>query len=405
MERRDFLKLAGLGMASAGVIGAAAPVAPAADTPATQAATAPAVDAKIRTGPYLQNPGADSMTVMWMTSVPGYGYVEYGETQSLGRKADGYADGLVQANNLLHRIPLTSLKPRAKYFYRVCFKPTPVFRSHHIEFGPEISSEVHSFTTRDPAAKSVRFAMYNDIHDNVAMWKTLHGFVAKEKLDFHFLNGDITNRMQEEREMVELFLDPCTEMFARETPFLYARGNHETRGGYSREMKKYLALPNDSYHYAFTHGPVRFVVLDSGEDKEDSHKDYFGLNAFDAYRSMQTEFLRHEIQSDAWKNARWRIALFHIPSFRGKEAYTMAQLRKTWHPLLNDGKADLFLAGHTHRYAVIPADPAAGHNYPVVIGGGPRIGIGTVTLVEADAKNIRVKQTRDDGQQVGELVL
>jgi phosphodiesterase/alkaline phosphatase D-like protein len=207
MERRDFLMLTTLGVA-AGTLGAT-------ESPALLPATIPAADARIRTGPYLQDPAPDAMTVMWMTTVPGYGYIEYGPTESLGRKAEAYADGLVEANNVLHRVRLTDLKPATKYFYRVVFKPTPTFRSHKIEFGPAITSDICSFTTSDPNAKSLRFLMYNDLHDNVAMWKRLHGFVVKEKVDFFFLNGDITNEMQDEKQMVEHFLDPCTEMFAR----------------------------------------------------------------------------------------------------------------------------------------------------------------------------------------------
>ena len=406
MQRREFLQMTGIGIAASTVgVGAGALLTRegAATQVTTQAATQPA--AAIRTGPYLQDPGVDGMTVMWMTNVPGYGVVEYGLTEQLGMKATADVDGLTQANNVLHKVRLEGLKAGTRYFYRVVFQGTPTFRSHKILFDPAIASEVKSFVTRDPAAKSVRFVMYNDLHDNVAQWKQLHSYVKEEKFDFAFLNGDVTDRMQDEKQMVDLFLTPCTELFATETPFLYARGNHEVRGGYSREMKRYLGLPGDQYHYAFSQGPARFVVLDSGEDKDDGHPDYFGLNAFDPYRAMQTKFLEAEIKSEAWKSARWRIALFHIPGLYSKDEHTAVQVRTNWHSLLREGKADLFMAGHTHRYKVAAADAAAGHTYPVIIGGGPKMGLGTVTTVDVDLEHIRVKMIRDDGVPVGELVV
>src|SRR6185369_2828077 len=155
-------------------------------------------------------------------------------------------DGLRQANNLVHRVRITGLQPGTRYFYRVRCQPITTFQPYKIAYGPDITSDVHSFTTRDPRAERVRFIMYNDIHDNLELWRSLHKIVAAEKVDFFFLNGDVTDYLQDEEQMVGHFLDMCTEMFAKETPFLYARGNHEVRGAFSRQMKQYLALPGDS---------------------------------------------------------------------------------------------------------------------------------------------------------------
>jgi acid phosphatase type 7 len=407
MQRREFLQVTGMSIAATSILQAAGTLMGAGEA-ATQPEAlplAPAVEAKIRTGPFLQDPAADGMTVMWMTTVPGYGMVEYGPTEQLGSRAQADVDGLVQANNVLHRVRLGGLSAGARYFYKVVFQPTPTFQSHRVVFDPAITSEVKSFVTRDPAAKSVRFVMFNDLHDNVAQWRQLHSYVATEKFDFAFLNGDVTNMMQDEKQMVGNFLDPCTEFFGGTMPFLYARGNHEVRGGYAREMKRYLSLPGGEYHYAFTQGPARFVVLDSGEDKEDNHPEYSGLCAFDAYRSMQQKFLQTEIRSEAWKSARWRIVLFHIPGFYSNGWHGPQEVKSKWHTLLEEGRADLFMAGHTHHYTVAKADASAGHSYPIIIGGGPKMGKGTVTTVDVDMEHIRMKMIRDDGVQVGELVV
>jgi len=144
MQRRDFLKMTGITVASTAALSSLSDAAPdAANAPPA----APQVETKIRTGPYLQDPATDAMTVMWMTTVPGYGFVEYGPTQQLGQKADATVDGLIQSNNVLHKVRLTGLKPGARCFYRICFQATPTFRSHKIEFGPTIYSAVHSFVT------------------------------------------------------------------------------------------------------------------------------------------------------------------------------------------------------------------------------------------------------------------
>src|SRR5207249_1471479 len=138
--------------------------------------------------------------------------------------------GLRQANTTIHRVRLTALEPGKKVYYRACSQPITLFQPNKLTYGSLILSDVHSFVTRDPAAERVKFILYNDLHDNLALWRKLMAVVSKEDCDFVFLNGDVTDYMQNESQMVEHFLDVCTSGFARETPFLYARGNHETRG-------------------------------------------------------------------------------------------------------------------------------------------------------------------------------
>jgi len=78
VPRRDFLKAAGgMALASAALKSEASGDTSGSIPPTTQ-------PAGIRTGPYLQNPAPDGMTVMWVTTSPSYGYVEYGMTLQLG---------------------------------------------------------------------------------------------------------------------------------------------------------------------------------------------------------------------------------------------------------------------------------------------------------------------------------
>jgi hypothetical protein len=71
-----------------------------------------------RTQPYLQNPTEGSVTIMWHTYKPAYGWVEYGKTDTLGIYADMVNDGLRNANTTIHKVPLTNLEPGSTYYYR-----------------------------------------------------------------------------------------------------------------------------------------------------------------------------------------------------------------------------------------------------------------------------------------------
>ena len=72
---------------------------------------------------------------------------------------------------------------------------------------------------------------------------------------------------------------------------------HETRGAYARNFSHYFAGPNGKFYYAFTYGPVRFIVLDCGEDKPDTDVEYSGLIDFDSYMLQQKDWLSREIDA------------------------------------------------------------------------------------------------------------
>ena len=59
----------------------------------------------------------------------------------------------------------------------------------------------------------------------------------------------------------------------------------------------------DKTYGAFNWGDTRFVLLDCGEDKTDDHWVYYGLNDFSGFRDEQTEFLRRELHSKAFRQA------------------------------------------------------------------------------------------------------
>jgi acid phosphatase type 7 len=165
-------------------------------------------------------------------------------------------------------------------------------------------------------------------------------------------------------------------------------------------IKDYVDTPDNRYYYSFKHGPVYLVVLDVGEDKEDSHWAYSGLNSFEGYRDEQTEWLKKEIEKKAFKDAAFRVVITHIPLFGGNERPVQLDCRKKWAPLFNKGKIDLHISGHTHRAAVV--EPVAGvHDYPVFIGGGPKDGQYTVIRVDAANKALNVSMIDADGEVIG----
>lgn len=350
--------------------------------------------------PYLQDPTPESMVVMWISNLPSYSWVEFGETEALGRKAHSITNGLVDAYNRINRIALRGLKPGTKYFYRVCSKEIRGFEPYNLTYGQTITSEAYSFTTMQQDPDNISWLVMNDIHDRPASISHLAAMNQGTPFDFMFFNGDLFDFQTDEQQIIDHMLQPCSESFATNIPFLFVRGNHETRGKYRQELHHYFCNPQGQQYFSFTHGPVHFIVLDTGEDKPDDAPVYAGIVDFDSYREEQAQWLLTVMQSRAYKKAAYRVVMMHIPPFHSGDWHGTLHCRGQFNPLFNKYRIDLCICGHTHRYGIHPPEPGQ-HHYPIIIGGGPKAGERTLIRVQADRKQLLLTMLDDQQKEVG----
>lgn len=397
MKRRDFLNLSGLGI----LAGTTATTGFTRDANAQEAEGPPENTEPLAftVPPYLQEPTPESMTVMWLLNRrDNLGWVEYGEGTTLDQKASTAIDGLVDADDHVHKIRLTNLKAGTRYSYRVMSKVIDSFGAYNVKFGETFSSDTHHFTTPAHDQDTVSCVVYNDVHENMPLFQSLFDIASQKPYDFAIFNGDVMNHIDKESQLVDRALRPFAESFASTIPYVYTRGNHDVRGRYARQLNEYIASPNDANFYSFDYGPIHFLVMDLGEDKPDDHKEYGGLVNFGPYREAQRAWLEREIETKACKRAPFRVLLAHIPMY-GK-SYTSTLCKELWGDLLNKGKIDLHLAGHTHRYKHVPGGQEK-LDCPIVIGGGRTAGKATVMRLTATRKELNLVMTRDDGEIVG----
>ncbi|PSL50040.1 purple acid phosphatase-like protein [Chitinophaga niastensis] len=354
--------------------------------------------------PYLQYPGPHTISVMWLTARPCYSWIQFGTDGQLNQKAHHVSDGLVDANNRLHRIELDNLQPGKKYSYKVYSKDILSFEPYKLTYGTIIESDTYTFTAPDPQAKEVSWVIINDIHDHPASIPHLLKMNGNDPYDFVFFNGDVFDYQSDEQQIIDHMLTPCGDTFSTQTPFLYVRGNHETRGKYAREWHQYFDNPGHANYFSFTWGPVFAIVLDTGEDKEDEHPVYGGIVDFDAYRAQQARWLEQQLQSTAFKKAKHKVVMMHIPHYHSGEWHGSTHCREMFGELFNKHKIDILICGHTHQYGVYA--PVAGqHEYPLIIGGGPKEGYRTLIKIKADQKKLVLTMLKDDGTKVGEYMV
>jgi hypothetical protein len=397
INRRKFVSL--------GLLGTVAGFSPLSVFAEAQAVTE-ADDALMKCKPYLQAAHTNRITVRWITKAPCHSWVEYGETpDKLNFKARQIEDGMVQVENTIHAITINNLKPGKTYFYRAVSAKVKSLERRSIAFGEALGTTVYSFTTLAENSKEVNFLVLNDIHDRPESFPVLMKYQGEGKKDFVLLNGDMFNTQKDENQIVDNLLNPVGELFSTNTPFIFSRGNHETHGGYARQLGNYFDGQENKYYYSFSYGPMHAIVLDSGETKPDEDPVNGGIMDFDAYREKQAVWLAQEIKKEAFTKSKFKIVFIHIPPFYiDEDAHASIQYGKIWLPILHAAKIDLMICGHTHKHGIHHA-VAGKHNFPIVIGGGPKDGRRTIINVRVNQQALNLKMTDDTGKVVGSLKL
>lgn len=321
-----------------------------------------------RTKPYLQNPTGNGMTISWLTNVPVHSWVEYGTNGNLDQKLQLYVDGQMLINNYQHMFRLEDLVPGETYSYRVHSREIAVYEAYRKEFGETAVSDVYTF--RLPTEQDTNFTavIFNDLHQRTVLVDMFSELIKDIDYDFIVFNGDNIDDPRDEAQAVASLAYMNEHVGAHGVPVIYMRGNHEIRNAYSIGLRDLLDYIGDKTYGAFSWGDTRIVMLDCGEDKEDDHQAYYGLNDFSGLRKDQAQFLRKELAGDAFKNASKRVLIHHIPIYGLREGSYNPSLDE-WGDILKDAPFDVSLHGHTHQFAYHPKHSLE-NNFPVVIGGG-----------------------------------
>jgi predicted phosphodiesterase len=352
--------------------------------------------------PVVQAVGASALSVTWAVNDTSTAWVEYGETEALGSLAATDGQGLRPLDAVWHRVRVEGLKPGTRYYYRTVSVPVAFLGPYDIRRGRPFESRIYSITTPQTAAPTTSFAVINDTHERAETVKALFTQLAEAPGDLLFWNGDMFDDIGTERQLAEQLLCPAGLPYAATRPVYFARGNHDVRGAAARVLGRCLETPGGEYFYTVRQGPVAFVVVDTGEDKEDAHPAYAGLGDFDRYRTRQAAWLAEVLRSEPVRTAPFRVLVAHIPLYAATDrlAHGGADARAKWHEHLVKGGVDLVITGHTHRHAWMPPD--ATRPFGQLTGGGPQPDIATIIRGEATAQLLTMRMCRLDGSLIGE---
>jgi acid phosphatase type 7 len=330
-------------------------------------------------GPILVDPSETGITIMWTTDTPSHSEVRYGLTTELNQRAMSSAHGLVDIGTV-HTIRLGGLEPGKTYNYQVASTRVVKMKAYWPEKGLETTAPVKSFTTLDRSRPEVRFVSISDTHENVARIDSLMKAIDWNRTDFLVHTGDAFDWLDSEDQLFAKWLDPIGKALAQTKGLVYARGNHELRGPFARELYRYVSTAEGLFYRARDHGPVHLLVFDSGEDKPDSTNVYSRLNRSEPYLAQQLAWLGAHARTDPRAaSAPFRVALVHQPNWG-----SMPDGRAAWVQALNQARVDLVIAGHTHRFSRTDAG-TDGRDFPTVV-----VGQGQLASVAATNTSLTV---------------
>lgn len=178
-------------------------------------------------------------------------------------------------------------------------------------------------------------------------------------IDLLILNGDISSSSNKYSDIL-LNYKIAFAITKGNFPCIITRGNHDLRGCKAQYLNELLPS-SDGKHYYFTSlSDYDFLILDCGEDKDDSHREYEGLADFHTMRAEETEFLRERLYSYSGKDNKNKTGLVisHIPfnycdngESKGERPFNIEnELYAQWCDLINSYFAPkAYLVGHLHR--------------------------------------------------------
>ena len=238
---------------------------------------------KITSEPMVIDNG-EGYSIVFSTNDCGTAFAEY-SFEGTDYKVFDQTGGRLNTERKIHsiKVPYEHLKGNA---YTVGSTRVIDEFSYGSRLGKTVSSKEYTFSVNESENQS--WLVISDWH--TMLDKAYKAVANMGEYDAVVLLGDATPGVDFEDEVVKNIVQFGGKVSEGTMPVIYVRGNHETRGAYANDLA--VALGMNEFYYTTDIGPYSFVVLDSGEDKDDSHSEYGGMTDYNTYRASMIEWLK-----------------------------------------------------------------------------------------------------------------
>lgn len=302
---------------------------------------------KINSHPMVIDTGSD-YSVVFTTNDTGTGYVEY-KYDGKDYKIYDENDGRLVGDKIVHSInvPYEHLENNQ---YRVGSTRILDELSYGGRHGSTKTSDYYTLTVKKSG--DIDVLMLSDWHTEVKKARKTAQQIGN--VDAVIMLGDAVPGLMYEEEIAINIVEFAGDITKGSKPIIFTRGNHETRGPWAGKLKESLGMK--SFYYTAKIGDCNVIVLDSGEDKKDSHPEYGGMVNYENERKNMLNWL-DKIEFDKTEKV---IVLSHDYKVCIEE-----DLSKRAYDKFKQLGVDGIYSGHTHNFSKFEYE-----GIPIVMDGG-----------------------------------
>ncbi len=264
-------------------------------------------------------------------------------------------NGIMRSLCSIHRVAVPMELLDRERTYTVCERELVDRKPYFPVTEEEVCTE---FSFQPIPEDGVRIYHISDAHDRVT--DPVAGARVFGDFDLLVLNGDIPNHCGEVACMDTVY-KLADELTHGRIPIVFARGNHDMRGYHAEEFADYTPSQYGNTYYSVRVGNLWMLILDCGEDKDDSNPEYGYTVACRDFRLRQTDLIHRIIRNAETEYAApgvtHKLVVCHNPfAHRCKPPFDIEEeIYTEWAALLKKHIApDLMLCGHLHRSIISP---------------------------------------------------
>lgn len=306
--------------------------------------------------PYLQLASDTSMMIRWRTDGATRSRVSYGLRPD---RLDQHADDLELVRE--HKIRLTGLKPKMKYYYSVG------------TLNDTLASGMDMYFSTLPAAGQeglYRVGVFGDCGalsiNQARVRDEFLKYLGPRDLDAWILLGDNAYNDGTDMEYQAKFFNIYKDRLLKNYPVFPSPGNHDyhdvdfgaeyAQNNHTTAYYQNFTMPaegesggvpsHNPAYYSFDVGNIHFLSLDSyGKEA----KQYFLYDTL----SPQVKWVKEDLKLN--KNKGWVIAFWHYPPYsmgthNSDTDGIMTKIRENFIRILEREGVDLVVCGHSHVY-------------------------------------------------------